>query len=152
MFTKLHIEYADPADLHNTIVVQYHIRPTDIAQRWVNKVLLAKQQYPIDDPTRFYGFGSYESQVNDALDRINYNITVINLHRQIINRNLSDINDQDTLNYLHNIFEIHHGLLNQQIDDEKMGKASFLMILTGGQFAYQRKDGVWVVPIGCLRD
>ena len=42
--------------------------------------------------------------------------------------------------------------LNQQIDDEKMGKASFLMILTGGQFAYQRKDGVWVVPIGCLRD
>jgi len=118
MFTKLHIEYADPADLHDTIVVQYHIRPTGIAQRWVNKVLLAQQQYPIDDPTRFYGFGSYESQVNDALDRINYNITVINLHRQIINRNLSDINDQDTLNYLHNIFEIHHGLLNQQIDDD----------------------------------
>jgi predicted AAA+ superfamily ATPase len=42
--------------------------------------------------------------------------------------------------------------LNQMIDEEKMGKASFLMILTGGQFAYKRNDGVWVVPIGCLRD
>lgn len=42
--------------------------------------------------------------------------------------------------------------LNAKIDVEKMGKASFLMIITGGQFAYQRKDGVWVVPIGCLKD
>jgi predicted AAA+ superfamily ATPase len=42
--------------------------------------------------------------------------------------------------------------LNQMIDEEKMGKASFLMIITGGQYAYQRKDGVWVVPLGCLRN
>lgn len=42
--------------------------------------------------------------------------------------------------------------LNAKIDVEKMGKASFLMIITGGQFAYQRKDGVWVVPIGYLKD
>ena len=118
MFTKLHIEYASPDDLHNSVILQYRIRPTAIAQRWVSKVLLAKQQYPIDDPERFYGFGSYADQVQDALDRINHNITVINLHKQIINRNLSDINDQDTLNYLHNIFEIHHGLLDQQDDDD----------------------------------
>lgn len=42
--------------------------------------------------------------------------------------------------------------LSAKVDEKKMGKASFLMILTGGQFAYQRKDGVWVVPIGCLKD
>jgi predicted AAA+ superfamily ATPase len=42
--------------------------------------------------------------------------------------------------------------LSAKIDERKMGKASFLMILTGGQLAYQRKDGVWVVPIGCLRE
>ena len=40
--------------------------------------------------------------------------------------------------------------IKNKIDNEKMGEPSFLMILTGGQFAYQRKDGVWVVPIGCL--
>lgn len=41
--------------------------------------------------------------------------------------------------------------LQDKIDENKMGKASFLMILTGGQYAYCRKDGVWVVPIGCLK-
>jgi hypothetical protein len=42
--------------------------------------------------------------------------------------------------------------LRAKIDEEKMGKDAFLMIVTGGQYAYQRNDGIWVVPIGCLRD
>ena len=116
MFTKLHIEYADPADLHDSIIVQYRLRQTSISQQWVNKVLTAQQQYQIDDPKRFYGFGSYELQVQDALDRINHNITIINLHEKIIWRTLTDVQDQDTLNYLHNIFEVHHGMLDQQDD------------------------------------
>lgn len=43
-------------------------------------------------------------------------------------------------------------VLKAKIDENKMGEASFLMVLTGGQFAYRRNDGVLVVPIGCLRD
>ncbi|MBR5716678.1 MAG: ATP-binding protein [Bacteroidales bacterium] len=39
-----------------------------------------------------------------------------------------------------------------KVDEKKMGKPAFLMILTGGEFAYQREDGVLVVPIGCLKD
>jgi len=35
---------------------------------------------------------------------------------------------------------------------EKMRKPSFLLVLTGGQFAYRRKDGVLIVPIGCLKN
>ena len=42
--------------------------------------------------------------------------------------------------------------LTRRIDEEKMGKPAFLMVLTGGEYAYQRKDGVLVVPIGCLKD
>ena len=42
--------------------------------------------------------------------------------------------------------------LSQKIDTEKMNHPSFLMVLTGGQVAYKRSDGVLVVPIGCLRD
>lgn len=43
--------------------------------------------------------------------------------------------------------------LAAKIDVEKMGKPSFLMVLTAvGDFAYQREDGVLVVPICCLRD
>ncbi|MGE4567774.1 MAG: ATP-binding protein [Bacteroidales bacterium] len=42
--------------------------------------------------------------------------------------------------------------LHAKIDEEKMGQASFLMVITGGQYAYRRKDGVLVVPIGCLKN
>lgn len=39
-----------------------------------------------------------------------------------------------------------------KIDTTKMKEPSFLMVLTAvGQFAYTRKDGVIVVPIGCLK-
>ena len=40
-----------------------------------------------------------------------------------------------------------------KIDTKKMKEPSFLMVLTGaGKFAYRRDDGVYVVPIGCLRE
>jgi predicted AAA+ superfamily ATPase len=42
--------------------------------------------------------------------------------------------------------------LKARIDEDKMNEAAFLMIITGGQYAYRRNDGVFVVPIGCLRD
>ena len=42
--------------------------------------------------------------------------------------------------------------LKNKVDVNKMGEPSFLMILTGGLLAYRRKDGIWVVPIGCLKN
>jgi predicted AAA+ superfamily ATPase len=38
-----------------------------------------------------------------------------------------------------------------KVNVDKMCEPSFLMVLTGGRFAFQRKDGVFVVPIGCLK-
>ena len=40
--------------------------------------------------------------------------------------------------------------LADKIDVSKMKRPSFLMVLTASEYAYQRKDGVWVVPLGCL--
>ena len=43
--------------------------------------------------------------------------------------------------------------LAEKIDTDKMKKPSFLMVLTGtGNYAYRRPDGVYVVPLGCLKD
>jgi len=42
--------------------------------------------------------------------------------------------------------------LKAKIDEDKMGQASFLMFITGGQYAYRRNDGVLVVPIGSLKN
>lgn len=52
---------------------------------------------------------------------------------------------------------IEHGAatlqaLAKKMDPGKMPAPSFLMVLVGvGPFAYRRKDGVFVVPIGCLK-
>ena len=43
--------------------------------------------------------------------------------------------------------------LSNNIDTEKMPKPSFMAVIIGvGKYAYQRQDGVYVIPIGCLRD
>jgi predicted AAA+ superfamily ATPase len=39
---------------------------------------------------------------------------------------------------------------SSQIDTKIMGYPSFLAILTAGKYAYRRKDGIYVIPIGCL--
>ena len=42
--------------------------------------------------------------------------------------------------------------LASKIDTTKMKAPSFMMVVTGiGQYAYRRPDGVYVVPIGCLK-
>lgn len=43
--------------------------------------------------------------------------------------------------------------LREKIDTNKMKDPAFLMVLVGaGDFAYRRQDGVYIVPIGCLKD
>ena len=43
--------------------------------------------------------------------------------------------------------------MKNKIDTDKMKNPSFLMVLTAtGKYAYQREDGVYVVPIGCLKN
>ncbi|MDW7658569.1 MAG: DUF4143 domain-containing protein [Bacillota bacterium] len=42
--------------------------------------------------------------------------------------------------------------LRDRVDTQQMKKPEFLMVVYGGLHAYRRPDGVYVVPIGCLRD
>ncbi len=42
--------------------------------------------------------------------------------------------------------------LKEKVDEEKMQPPSFLMVLTGNGFALKQKNGVLVVPIGCLKN
>jgi predicted AAA+ superfamily ATPase len=42
--------------------------------------------------------------------------------------------------------------LQRTVNTEKMNDPSFLTVLTASNYAYRRKDGVYIVPIGCLKD
>ena len=52
------------------------------------------------------------------------------------------------------IEEAENNLLKfkNNVDIEKMNEPSFLMILTATDYAFQMKSGVWVVPLGCLKN
>jgi hypothetical protein len=111
---NLFIEYANPLDLTDTCTVQFRLIDHEVTRLWVQAVLDAQKLFQIDDPTRFYGFSSREDEIRVAIEKINACVDVINSHSHIVERKLQDINDQDTLNYLHHIFEVYHGLLGEQ--------------------------------------
>ena len=106
----LHVEFG-----HDAMTLDFALRPNNLAQRWVKKVRAAQRlKYSIDQPDRFYGFGTLAEDTQHAIDHINQQIDIVNQHQLIIDRRMTDVNDQDTLNYLHHVFENYHGLLDQQ--------------------------------------
>lgn len=107
---NLHIEFGD----RDCVTLDFQLIDHPLTTKWIRKVLLAQSRWTIDDPKRFYGFESLEKSQQTAIDRINAVIDVIDSWRPIIKKRLVSINDQDTLNYLHNIFERYHGLLQSQ--------------------------------------
>jgi hypothetical protein len=112
----LQITYADPNNLIDEIVLNYRLRNTTIAHKWIERVYTAqKLGYTIDDPKRFYGFGTTEQQISVALNEMNALLDKLeNFWRIPIGRRLLSVDDQDTLNYLHHIFEVRHGLLGEK--------------------------------------
>lgn len=113
-FKHLYIAYVSPQDPLDTFTLKYKLRDHAVVGKWCDQIESAQAKYTIDDPSRFYGFGTIKEQIADAIDRINNCIEIINEFEHIIERSLTNIDDQDTLNYLHHIFEVYHGALDSQ--------------------------------------
>jgi len=100
--------------LSQGLELQFQIRSTTLAELWVER-MQARGSYPLDHPDRFYGFGSQLEERIRAEIMIEQCIKTINQHEAIIEREFDW--SQDGLNYLHNIFERYHGLLDQQTSE-----------------------------------
>lgn len=96
------------------LTLKFKIRNTPLAELWVSR-MLDRTQWPLDHPDRFYGFGTPAQERDRAVATIESCIKTINSHKTIIHRPFEYT--QDCLNYLHNIFEKYHGLLDQQSSD-----------------------------------
>lgn len=116
-FKHLYIKYCNPSNNLDSFTLQYQLRDNSVVPKWCERIESAQKKYTIDDPTRFYGFGSKKDQIEKAVTSINNCIKVINGFESIIDRQLKTVDDQDTLNYLHHIFEIYHGPLDKQIHE-----------------------------------
>lgn len=116
--SKLFVDCCNPVNQDDVYTLEFEVLDTVIATRWLDLVMLAqKLNYSVDDPLRFYGFDLPEVEREKSLALINNCIDQINSHKPIIERRLESVDDQDTLNYLHHIFEEYHGLLDQQNTD-----------------------------------
>ena len=93
--------------------LEFEIASTTIAELWLERMNY-RHAWSMDNPDRFYGFNSFDDEVRRALTTMQQCIDTVNQHQHIIHQTLSSINDQDTLNYLHNIFERYHGQLDSQ--------------------------------------
>lgn len=114
MYKEIHIEYSDPAALLNPVTLQFKIKDTNIAQKWANKVVYClENNFPIDDPKRFYGFDNFHIEKYRATVALKKCCEIINEYQPIITREIGNTIDLDTLNYLHHIFEVQHGLLDK---------------------------------------
>lgn len=96
--------------------LDFDIEATPIAEQWMAK-MRQRHDWPLDDPHRFYGFDDPIAEQQRAEHDLRCCIETINAYQPIIDRPWTNIDDQDMLNYLHNIFERYHGLLDQQNHD-----------------------------------
>jgi hypothetical protein len=93
------------------LTLRFQLRNNPIADLWVNR-MYERHHWPLDHPDRFYSFSTPAQEQARAISDIQQCITTINAHELIILRPFEYT--QDCLNYLHNIFEQYHGLLDQQ--------------------------------------
>ena len=100
--------------------LEFRVLETPVARLWTERMAL-RHSWPLDDSERFYGFNTPAQDQFIALEKIQELIAKINAWQPLISRTLTTVHDQDTLNYLHNIFEQWHGLLDQQPQHPQYG-------------------------------
>ena len=113
-YLVLELGQSDPVQL------RFAVRNNPIADAWLERMSL-RHSWPLDDPERFYGFDSEEKEKKRAEDLLRQCIKTINHYQPVIDRPFTSVEDQDNLNYLHHIFEVYHGLLDQQTHDFWIG-------------------------------
>ena len=107
----------------DTLTLQFQLLDNPFTPLWLER-MFARGDYPLDHPDRFYGFEDLTTEIARAEHYIQERIKTINEYQPIINRTFTNYQDQDCLNYLHNIFERYHGLLQTQ-DTEYWSNAPY---------------------------
>ena len=101
---------------HDPVHLRFAVRENPIGDAWLER-MSQRDLWPMDDPERFYGFDSNKKEQQRAKNLVLQCIKTINDYRPVIDRPFTSVQDQDYLNYLHHVFEIYHGLLDQQNHD-----------------------------------
>jgi len=94
----------------------FDLEHSPISDMWIDRMRI-RHRWPIDDPRRFYHFDPEHAERAKAERLIKQCIDTINQYQPVIDRPWTSVDDRDMLNYLHHIFEVYHGALDQQHHD-----------------------------------
>ena len=114
MFEQLIVRLSKKEDHRLTYDLKFKLEKHSFVTKWVDRYLAAQQrQDPISEPWAFYNLNNDWS--NDRIiEFINHHIDICNRYvPNMFERKLESIQDQDTLNYIHSVFEIHHGKIDE---------------------------------------
>lgn len=117
-FNKLHLRLSKKSNHRDVMDLEFDLVDSEFLPKWIDCMLLSQQrQDPISEPWAFYNLNDQWSE-QYTLDFLNDNIDACNrIHPGMFDKKIFDINDQDTLNYLHSVFELHHGQLDTWQDN-----------------------------------
>jgi cytidyltransferase-like protein len=96
--------------------IDFKLRNTDISRKWLIELdEFIKSKQNVDDDERFYNFPYSKYTKSFVIEELKKIIDTINSYSSgLIDIILKEDITQDTLNYLHHIFEIYHGLYDEQ--------------------------------------
>lgn len=100
--------------------MKFKLVSSSLAQTWLKHLKLFVQSgQPWDDQERFYNFPNTKYTEPAVRAKLQELIDIIkNYAPSIITRHLGSPVSQDDLNYLHHVFEVYHGLYDQQTHNE----------------------------------
>lgn len=103
-------------DNSSQINIDFKLRDTDISRKWLielDEFIRSKQN--VDDTRRFYNFPYSTYTKSFVAKELNRVVDTINSYSpELIKVTVQENITQDTLNYLHHIFEVYHGLYDEQ--------------------------------------
>ena len=110
MFQHLIVRLSQKDDHTQTYDLKFKLENNSFVSKWIERYLAAQQrQDVISEPWAFYNINNDWSETN-IINFINHHIDICNNYVPgMFDRKLTNIKDQDTLNYIHSIFELHHG-------------------------------------------
>lgn len=103
----------------STYDLKFELFNTNIANKWYTELEeFIQSGQSLDDCERFYNFPHSKYTEEYVVNYLNYLIDTINSHKHIIETRAQIGMTQDTLNYLHHIFEVYHGLYDSQLTNK----------------------------------
>jgi len=107
------LRLSSTTDSSNYFDLHFVLQQNHFVKKWIKCVLEAQQkQYQISEPWAIYN-------INDTINkdfvktRLNSLIQEVDKEEKLFGVTIDDLDDQDTLNKIHSIFELHHGKLDE---------------------------------------